>query len=159
MTELRIEEEGNLSGADMVVDDAENIIILGNQENPVSGISSLYFAKIRLEGFNNELITVRNATSFDFSESLHSESMVITSNNSLAICGWQDKEDDRDILFARFNEDFSFKDIQLFGSTGNQSGSGICNTADGGYAITGSAEIAGNTTTILIKLGPDGKLY
>jgi hypothetical protein len=160
MTECRISEEGNLSGTDMVVDGNENIIILGNQENLISGISSLYFAKIKLEGFNNELITVLNATSVDFPESLHGESMDINTDNSLAVCGWQEKGDDRDILFARFDEDFNLQDdIQLFGSTGYQSGSGICITADGGYAITGGVEVAGNITITLIKLGSDGKLY
>ena len=159
MTEYRIAEDANLSGADMVLDSDENIIILGNQENLISGLSSLYFAKIKLEGYNNEQITVLDATSVDFSESLHGESIVITGTNSLAVCGWQDKEDDRDILFARVDNDFNLQDIQLFGSTGYQSGSGLCITADGGYAIAGGAEVAGSTTTILIKLGPDGKLY
>ncbi len=160
MTEYRISAEGNLTGSDMVVDDNDNIIILGNHENLTTGLSSLYFAKIKLEGFNNELITVLNATSVDFPESLHGESMVINTDNSLAICGWQEKRDDRgDILFARVDQDFNKKDIQLFGSTGYQSGSGIYITADGGYAITGGAEVAGNITTTLIKLGPDGKLY
>src|SRR4030042_2913182 len=159
MTEYRISAEGNLTGSDMVVDDNDNIIILGNHENLTTGLSSLYFAKIKLEGFNNELITVKYATSVDFLESLHGESMVISRDKSLAICGWKGKQPDRDILFAQIDQDFNLKNIQLFGSTGDQSGSGICITTDGGYAFTGGANIAGKITTTLIKLGPDGKLY
>lgn len=159
MTEYRISAEGNLTGSDMVVDDNDNIIILGNHENLTAGLSSLYFAKIKLEGFNNELITVLNATSVDFLESLHGESMVISRDKSLAICGWKGKQPDRDILFAQIDQDFNLKNIQLFGSTGDQSGSGICITTDGGYAFTGGTNIAGKITTTLIKLGPDGKLY
>jgi len=159
MTEYRISAEGNLTGSDMVVDDNDNIIILGNHENLTADLSSLYFAKIKLEGFNNELITVLNATSVDFLESLHGESMVISRDKSLAICGWKGKQPDRDILFAQIDQDFNLKNIQLFGSTGDQSGSGICITTDGGYAFTGGTNIAGKITTTLIKLGPDGKLY
>lgn len=158
MTEHRISVDGNLSGADMVVDNDENIIILGNQSDPISGISALYLARIRLEGFNNELITVTDATSVGFPESLYGVSMVVN-NNELAICGWQDKQDDQDILLARFDLDFNLKDIQIFGSVGYQSGSGICITTDGAYAITGGAEVAGYINTVLIKLGPDGRLY
>ncbi len=159
MTEARISAQGNLSGADMIVDYEDNIIVLGNQKNTVSDLSSLYFAKIRLDGFNNELITVLDATSIDTTESLYGKSMILGSDNSIAICGWQEKVNNKDILFARVDQDFNPQGIQLFGSEGDQYGSGICITADGGYAITGSAAIAGYITTILIKLGPYGKLY
>jgi hypothetical protein len=160
MTELRISADGDLSGTDMVIDNDENIIILGNQENDdLVPSKKIYLTRIKLEGFNNELITVLDATSIDFTESLYSEAMVINTDNSLAICGWREIQDDRDILFARINSDLSLNDIQLFGSTGYQSGAGISGTTDGGYIITGGAEVAGNINTVLIKLGPDGKLY
>ena len=62
-------------------------------------------------------------------------------------------------MFARIKPDLSLNDIQFFGSSGDQSGAGISGTSDGGYIITGGAEVAGETNTVLIKLGPDGKLY
>jgi len=158
MTEHRIEVDGDLSAADMAVDGEDNVIILGNNDDPVSDLSELYLARIKLEGLNNELITVLNATPVDFPESLYGESLVINTDNSLMICGWQEKQDNRDILFVRMNQNFTVKDIQLFGSTGYQSGASISPTDDGGYVITGGAEVAGNINTILIKLGPDGKL-
>jgi hypothetical protein len=158
MTELRISAAGNLSGTDMVISDDGSIIILGNQEDPVSGISKIYLARIKLEGFNNELVTVLDATFVDFPESIYGKSMVINADNSIAICGWQEIQGDRDILFARVNQDLMLDDFQLFGSIGYQSGSAISLTADGGYIITGGAEVAGYINTVLIKLGPDGRL-
>ena len=56
----------------------------------------------------------------------------------------------------------SFSQIQnqyTFGGTQDDRAYDIIQTTDGGYAIAGGAEVAGSTATILIKLGPDGKLY
>jgi hypothetical protein len=159
MTELRISAEGNLTGTDIVADRDGNIVILGNHENPTREVSEIYLTRIKLEGFNNELITVLDATSIDFTESLYGKSMVINTDNSVAICGWKGIQvDERDILFVRVNSNLGLNDIQLFGSTGYQSGTAINVTRDGDYIITGGAEVAGNINTILIKLGPDGKL-
>jgi hypothetical protein len=158
MTELRISEVGDLSGIDMVTDSDGDIIILGNHENTTRGVSEIYLTRIKLEGFNNELITVIDATTVDFAKSIYGKSMVINTDNSLAICGWQGKQGNRDILFAPINQDLVPNNIQLFGSTGDQFGAAISKTSDGGYIITGGAEVAGNVNTVLIKLGPDGKL-
>lgn len=157
MTELRILVDGDLSGTDMVADGEGNIIILGNHDNPTRGVSEIYLTRIKLEGFNNELITVIDATTVDFAESIYGKSMVINKNNSLAICGWQEIQGDRDILFALINQDLNLNYIQLFGSTGYQSGAAISVTSDGGYIITGGAEVADKINAVLIKLGPDGK--
>ena len=159
MTELRISGNGDLSGVDMVTDTDGNIIILGNHQNSTRDVSEIYLTKIKLEGFNNELITVLYATSIEYEESLYCKSMVINEDNSLAIVGWRERQGDKDILFARIKPDLSLNDIQFFGSSGYQSGSGISGTADGGYIITGGADVAGEINTVLIKLGPDGKLY
>ncbi len=158
-TQLRLTGDNDLSGKDIVLTGDGEILIMGTGENIVSGLSELFFAKIKLEGAGNEIITLLNSGIISYPESLYGESMIVSGNNTFAICGWEQKQNDRDILLVLINNDLQLNSAITFGDAGNQASHGISNTNDGGYILTGGVDLAGSTITALIKVGVDGKLY
>ena len=58
------------------------------------------------------------------------------------------------------DNNFELEMLNTYGSTkGSQTSQNIIYTGnDGGFALTGSVDLAGGTTSMLLKVGPDGEL-
>jgi len=157
-TQLRLAGDNDLSGKDMAITGDGRIMIMGMDENSLSGSSILFFAEIKLEGAGNEIVTLVNSGTVNYPGSLYGESMIVAGTNIFAVCGYQQQHNDRDILLVLVNQDLQLNAAITFGDAGNQASYGINRTMDGGYILTGGVDLAGSTTTTLIKVGADGKL-
>ncbi len=157
-TQLRLAGENNLSGKDIAIFGDGRIMIMGMDENPLSGLSSLFFAEIEFEGSDNEIVTLVNSGTVNYPGSLYGESMIVAGTSTFAVCGWHQQQDDSDILLVLINHDLQLNAAITFGDAGNQASYGINKTTDGGYILTGGVDMAGSTITTLIKVGPDGRL-
>ena len=59
------------------------------------------------------------------------------------------------------DNEFQFQDLKLktYGSKGHQASQNIIYTDDvGGFALTGSVDLAGGRTSMLLKIDSDGEL-
>jgi len=158
-TEQRVSYNHPLFAKELIVDNEDNITILGNQVNSETDKSGLFLIEFFLQGTSHEVITILSSETIIYKESLHGESLIISDNNRLAVCGWQIRDNDMDILLAFINDDLSLKGINSFGNAGNQISYGIMQANDGRYLLTGSSVLAGINTSTLLKIEADGQLY
>ncbi|MBA7535316.1 hypothetical protein ES705_27569 [subsurface metagenome] len=148
-----------LSGKDITKITPEgNMYILGNNEDPASRVSSIFLGELELIS-EGQITTLKNSASIPYTESLHAESFApVEQKNELAIGGWQVKPNDNDILFL--SVDIGFQDFMLktYGSKGYQASQNIIYTGDGGFALTGSVDLADGRISMLLKIDSDGEL-
>jgi hypothetical protein len=130
--------------------------ILGNVQDPVSAKSSIFLAELELT-FNGLITEIKDSATLSYPESLHAESFAPVEQSSLAIGGWQIKPNDIDILLLQVDNDFQFE-MHTYGTKGSQVSQNIIYTGDGGFALTGSVDLAGGTISMLLKVGSDGEL-
>jgi hypothetical protein len=144
------------SGKDITLNTAGNMYILGNVQDPVSAKSSIFLAELELT-FNGLITEIKDSATLSYPESLHAESFAPVEQSSLAIGGWQIKPNDIDILLLQVDNDFQFE-MHTYGTKGSQVSQNIIYTGDGGFALTGSVDLAGGTISMLLKVGSDGEL-
>ena len=150
-----------LSGKDIAINDAGNMYILGNLEDPVSRVSKIFLAELVLTGQNNGITNLGDSATIPDLESLHAASFAAVEQNRLAIGGTQDKQSDHNILYMLVDVDNDFKPLirETYGSNkGYQSSESIIYTSDQGFALTGSIDLADRKTSMLLKLDSDGEL-
>ena len=151
-------QEELLSGTDMVRTTAGRIFILGNKEDNVSRESSIFLGELELT--TNGLITVlTNSSILTAPESQHASSFAPVEESGLAIGGWEVKPNDNDILFLQVDTDFNVGMRKTFGTKGHQSSQSIIYTSsDRGYALTGTVDLGGGRTSMLLKIDAEGEL-
>jgi hypothetical protein len=153
-------EEDSHSGKDLTVNTAGNMYILGNIYDYASRDSKIFLAELELKSFG-QITDLKYSASIAYDESLHAESFAPVEQNELAIGGWQVNPNDKDILFLKVDSEFGPVMLKTYGSEGNgdqESQSIIYTGADRGYALTGSADLAGGRTTMLLKIDSEGEL-
>jgi hypothetical protein len=156
-TRLDIQED-YLSGKDIVKNASGRMFILGNIEDPVSRISEIYLAELVLTGDGGAITNLDNSEIIPYSESLHATSFAPVGEEGLAIGGWQSIQNDNDILFLLVDNDFQNPKPMTYGSKFHQASHSIIYTFDQGYALTGSVDLGGGRTSMLLKLDSDGQL-
>ena len=62
------------------------------------------------------------------------------------------------IYFINVDNNFQVTNRQTFGSKGYQAAQGLYYTNDEGYSLTGTVDLGGGRTTILLKLNSEGIL-
>jgi hypothetical protein len=147
------------SGKDITLNTAGNMYILGNVQDPVvARESNIFLAELELT-WNGSITSLKDSATISYQESLHAESFAPVEQIGLAIGGWQIKPNDNDILLLRVNNEFEFEMLIPYGTKGSQTAQNIIYTGDdGGFALTGSVDLAGGTTSMLLKVGADGEL-
>jgi hypothetical protein len=147
-----------ISGKDMVRNTAGNLYILGNLEDPASRMSKIFLAELELTTAG-VLTQLKDSASILYDKSLHAESFALVEQNELAVGGWQAEPNDNDILFMKVNGTFQLLMLNTYGTKGSQTSENIIYTAnDGGFALTGSVDLAGGKTSMLLKIDSDGEL-
>ena len=61
-------------------------------------------------------------------------------------------------MFAQFSGDFESESLKFFGALGYQASFGITSTSNGGYTLSGSADLGGTHTCMLMKINEEGQL-
>lgn len=150
--------EKDLVGIKIIRDLAGRLYVLGNEVNPIDGFSRIFLAKIELSGGGNEIVSVVDSAFIDNPWSVHGNDIKPVPGGQLAVCGRKSVQNDLNIYFALFNENLELTLSREFGSKGDQSAYGLYITGNGGYALTGSADLGGAGTTMLLKLDSDGEL-
>lgn len=146
------------SGKDITLNTAGNMYILGNVKNPVSTKSDIFLAELELT-WNGSITSLKDSATISYQESLQAESFAPVEQSSLAIGGWQIKPNDIDILFLQVGNDLQFEMLNTYGTKGSQKSQNIIYTGDdGGFALTGSVDLAGGTTSMLLKINANGEL-
>jgi hypothetical protein len=151
-----------ISGKDMVQNTAGNLYILGNHRYPSSTWSKIFLAE--LDFMADGVIThLKDSAIIPYDVSLHAESFALTDQNELAIGGWQTKTNDNDILFMKVvvvGADIKLLKLNTYGTPkGSQTSENIIYTADDeGFALTGSVDLAGGRTSMLLKIDSEGEL-
>ncbi len=158
ITELRVEGQYDLEGREIVQHSSGDIFILGNENNPLSGQSRIFLARLELSGGENEIMSIGDSVYLEDQASAYGEDMIPAEGNVLALCGWRSLQNDYNIYFARIGTDLQVLQWQEYGSKGYQAGKGLCYTSEGGYALTGTVNLGGGRTSMLLKLDSDGEL-
>ena len=157
VTSTRIAGDYDLEGGDIILDSKGDIIVMGNQFVPFSSERQIYLGQITLGGTSNELINIGNSQFMNSSGSFYGEQMIPLESGSLAIAGWRSRQNDIDILFAIVDQNFQFVTLNFFGASGYQAIFGLTHGWDEGFILTGSAEIAGSKSCMLMKLDAAGE--
>ena len=84
--------------------------------------------------------------------------METTESGQLAICGWESIQNDYNIYFALVDNTFQITHRQTFGSKGYQAAHSVYFTNDDGFSLTGSVDLGGGRTSMLLKLNGEGEL-
>jgi len=153
--------ENYLSGKDLTVNLVGQIYILANKQDPASRLTNIYLAELELkEVSGGKLMDMVKSAIIPFDESLYAESFALVEENNLAIGGSQGPPNDNLILFLLVDNGngFQISMLNTFGSKGSQTSQNIIYTSDQGYALTGSVDLAGLKTSMLLKTGSDGEL-
>lgn len=146
------------SGKDMVIDVTGKIFILGNRGKRSSWESNIFLAELELYS-GGVLTRLKDSATILYNESLHAESFALTDQNELAIGGWQAKPNDNDIMFMKIDLGFQSFLLNTYGTKGSQISENIIYTGgDGGFALTGSVDLAGGKTSMLLKINSQGEL-
>jgi len=156
ITSYRIEKE-YLSGKDIAKNAAGNLYILGNTQDPES-ISRIFLAELEVE-WDGTFTTLKDSASIPDLESLYGESFVTVGEDALAVGGWQVKQNDNDILFLLVGNEYQVQIRKTYGAKGFQASQNIISTNfDQGFALTGSVDLAGGRTSMLLKIDSEGEL-
>jgi len=148
-----------LSGRDITINDAGRMFILGNLEDPASRVSRIFLAELILTGSESNITNLGHSTSTPDLESWHAASFSPVGTEALAIGGWQETNQlDNDILFLEVDNNFQVQKRLTYGSQGSQRSQDIIFTDDQGYALTGSVDLAGQKTSMLLKINSEGEL-
>ncbi len=123
-----------------------------------SWVSNIFLAELELYA-GGVLTNLKDSATILYNESLHAESFALIDQNELAIGGWQEKPNDNDILFMRVDLGFQDFFLNTYGTKGSQISENIIYTADDrGFALTGSVDLAGGKTSMLLKIDSQGEL-
>ena len=133
-------------------------LLLGYTENTNTG-----FSEISVYSFETQGYSIRNAeriaTVAEAGANLVAEDMVLNANGNIAVIGTREFNNNQDMyLFTLDGEGNLLGDAQQFGELGNQSGSRIDRTPDGGLILTGTNTLEGNSLISLIKTKANGGL-
>lgn len=164
---LNIDEDCNLIDARSMgtnfEDHARSIIpykgkylLMGYNENTVTGNDQIALHTFSLEANlikNQELLATISASGTDFI----GEACVISSNDSIAVIGSHEFNENKDILLQFVGDDGTIGTKTLFGQLGDQSGYDIKRTLDGGLILIGSNGLEGNSVISLVKTNAGGK--
>jgi hypothetical protein len=148
-----------LTGEDIAVNTSGNLYILGNYQDPVSRKSTVFLAELTL--IADDIITdLADSASISDLESLHAASFSPVGGSGLAIGGWRTIQNDNDILFLQVDVDNNFRveKRKTFGSNYYQASRNIIYTDDEGFALTGSVDLGGGRTSMLLKIDRNGEL-
>lgn len=156
--------EEHLSGADIARDQEGRIFVLANQQDPANRLSMIYLAELELQetaGGKQMAIVKTNIIPDPDGGSLLSASFIPVGGDMLVIGGsWRKtSQGDLDILFLEVDNDFQIMgEKKTFGAKTEQAAQDIIATTDGGYALTGSVDLGGGKTTMLLKINQDKEL-
>ena len=151
--------ENYLSGKDLTFNLAGQIYILANKQDPASRLTNIYLAELELkETSGGKLMDTVKSAIIPFDNSLHAESFALVEQNNLAIGGSQGPPNDNLILFLLVDNGFEISMLNTFGSKGSQTSKSIIYSKDQGYALTGSVDLAGGKTSMLLKTSSNGEL-
>jgi hypothetical protein len=149
-------DQNYLVGKDIAVNTDGEIYVLGNFEDPSSRVSQIYLAEITLTGLGNETVDFVRSAIIPYNESLHASSFA-TINGGLAIGGRIEQNDD--ILFLEVDNAFQVIGTpKVFGAKFYQGSEDIIYTDDGGFALTGSVDLGGERTSMLLKIDSEREL-
>ena len=157
-TDLKISDDQDLFGKRIIRGSTGELYILGNEVNALSNASRVYLARLELAGGGNEIVTIAASTYLDHQGSIYAFDIKPGFSGNMAICGWESAQNDFNIYFGLVDEDLRLVKSQSFGSKGYQSAHGLCITGDGGYALTGTIDLGGGRTSMLLKLDNEGEL-
>jgi len=149
-----------LSGKDIAVNVAGNMYILGNYQDPISREYRIFLAELELT-VDNQLTRLKDSATIYDPESIYGASFTTVDDHALAIGGRQVKQNDYDILFLQVDRNLQDPGVMIrktYGSTGYQASQNIIYTIDGGFALTGSVDLAGRRTSMLLKIDSEGEL-
>jgi len=155
---LRIAGEQDLSGKEIVLDPDGDLYIMGNEQNSLSLDSRIYLARLNLIGSNLQEIEIDDSRYLEDLSSVWGEDLESTESGGMAICGWESSQNDINIYFINVDNNLQITNRQTFGSKGYQAAHGLYYTNDEGYSLTGSVDLGGGRTTILLKLNREGML-
>lgn len=154
---LWITGEEDLIGEEIVLDPDGDLYIMGNEHNSL-GDSRIYLARLQLIGDNLEEVELDYYKYLEDVNSVWGEDLESTEPGSMAICGWESSQNDINIYFINVDNNFQVTNRQTYGSKGYQATQGLYYTNDEGYSLTGSVDLGGGRTSILLKLDREGKL-
>ena len=155
---LRIEGDDDLSGKEIILNPDGDLIIMGNEQNSLSGVSRIYLARLNLIGSNLEQVEIDAYGYLEDINSVWGNDLEITESGGMAICGWESSQNDINIYFSNVDDNFQVTSRQTFGSKGYQAANGLYYTNDEGYSLTGSVDLGGGRATMLLKLNTEGIL-
>jgi len=164
---LNIDEDCNLIDARSMgtnfEDHARSIVpykgeylLMGYSENTVTGNSQIALHTFSLESNlikNQDLLATISESGTDYI----GEACVISSNDSIAVAGIHEFNENKDILLQFVGEDGTIGSKTLFGQLGDQSGFDIKRTLDGGLILVGSNGLEGNSVISLVKTNARGQ--
>lgn len=151
-------------GKDIVVSPAGEMYILCNQRDPADRKSKIFLAELELTN-ENQVTEFKDSVILQDPQSIVGATFVSV-GDELAIGGWEEvNQNDNDILFLKVDTNFPNLTItarKTYGSQGYQASQhiiySISNQGFVGYALTGSIDLAGARTTMLLKLDSAGEL-
>ncbi len=130
-------------------------LVLGTTSNPSSKVKNIFLAHIDEENISETLWT----RSIGGSVSHVAACMKILPDGGIIITGTQELAEDNHTIFllktdSNGNEVF----LKTFGGLGHQRAEAVDLAIDGGFVITGSNELGGNSMITLIKTKANGEL-
>jgi hypothetical protein len=156
---LRISGNEDLSGQEILLDPGGDLYVMGNDENILSGASKVYIAKLMLAGSVLEEVEIGEYKYLDDLNSIWGMDMESTESGGMAICGWESIQNDINIYFAMFDRNLQLIHRRTYGSNGYQAASCMNYAGDGGFCLSGSVNLGGGRTTMLLKLSSEGELH
>jgi len=156
--ELPIHSDQDLSGLKILRNPSGKLYILGNEYNAFNKSSRIYLAHIELSGGGNEIVTIAKSTYLDDGGSAEAFDLIPYGITALAFCGTKFAQNDYNIFFGMVNDNLELTLSKSFGSKGYQSANGLSVTGDEGFALTGTVDLGGGRTSMLLKLDSDGEL-
>jgi hypothetical protein len=129
-------------------------LILGTTTDPATGIKNVFLARVE-ENISNPLWIEQYGGQTD-----HVASCIkVTNNGDFVITGTQEISSVNHVIFLlKTDNNGNQLFLRTFGGSGHQRAEALDLTIDGGYVITGSNELAGNSMITLIKTTSDGEL-
>lgn len=131
-------------------------LLMGYSNNTTTRNSQIALHTFSLETNlikNPELLATISKSGTDFI----GEACVVSSNDSVAVLGSHEFNDNKDMLLQFIGDDGTLGSTVLFGQLGSQSGNGIKKTLDGGLILVGSNGLEGNSVISLVKTDAGGQ--
>ena len=148
------EETGNDSGKALIPLPEGGYILLGTTTNPSTNIKNIFLARVEESNLNPV-----------WSESLggninHVAACIKrTPDGNFVITGTQELSSANHVIFLlKTDSDGNQLFFETYGGSGRQRAESVDLTHDGGYVITGSNELGGNSMITLIKTKAGGEL-